>query len=100
MRNMIRLRRQFRVFGRGAMDLLPCASPPILAWLRRWEDDVVLCVANLSRTPQPAELDLSAFEGWVPWELLGFTPFPAIRREPYFLSLGAYGYYWFELRRP
>ncbi|HSM93038.1 MAG TPA: maltose alpha-D-glucosyltransferase [Anaeromyxobacteraceae bacterium] len=100
MRNMIRLRRQFRVFGRGTMELLPCATSPILAWLRRWEDDVVLCVANLSRTPQPAELDLSAFEGWVPWELLGFTPFPQIRREPYFLSLGAYGYYWFELRRP
>jgi maltose alpha-D-glucosyltransferase/alpha-amylase len=100
MRKMIRLRRQFPVFGRGTMELLPCATRPILAWLRRFEEDVVLCVANLSRTPQPAELDLSAFEGWVPYELLGFTPFPAIRREPYFLSLAGYGYYWFELRKP
>jgi maltose alpha-D-glucosyltransferase/alpha-amylase len=82
------------------MELIPCATRPILAWLRRHDEDVVLCVANLSRTPQPAELDLSAFEGWVPYELLGFTPFPAIRREPYFLSLGAYGFYWFELRKP
>jgi len=100
MRRMIRLRSQFRVFGRGSMEILPCATRPVLAWLRRLDEDVVLCVANLSRTPQPAQLDLSAFEDWVPWELLGFTPFPPIRKEPYFLSLAGYGYYWFELRRP
>jgi maltose alpha-D-glucosyltransferase/alpha-amylase len=54
---------------------------------------VILCVANLSRLPQPVLLDLSAFEGAVPVEMLGYTPFPAIGATPYPLTLGAYGYY-------
>ena len=99
MRNMIRLRRQFRVFGRGAMDFVRSSNRAVLAYVRRWEEDTVLCVANLSRSPQPAELDLSAFAGYTPVEMVGFTRFPAIRRDPYFLSLSGYGFYWFELRR-
>jgi maltose alpha-D-glucosyltransferase/alpha-amylase len=99
MRNMIRLRRQFKVFGRGGIDFLPVANPAILAYVRRWESDVVLCVANLSRHAQPAELDLSEFEGQTPVEMLGYTPFPRAGRLPYLLTLGGYGFYWFELRQ-
>jgi maltose alpha-D-glucosyltransferase/alpha-amylase len=99
MRNMIRLRKQFRVFGRGSMEFLPCATKAVLAYVRRWEEDVILCVANLSRSAQPAELDLSAFAGMTPIEMLGFTAFPRIGEGPYFLSLGGYGFYWFELRK-
>ena len=47
-----------------------------------------------------AELDLSAFEGVVPVEILGYTEFPRVGRLPYFLTLGPYGFYWFELRKP
>ena len=74
MRNLIRLRKQFPVFGRGSMGFVAAGNRKVLAYVRRWQEDTILCVANLSRTPQPAQLDLSAFEGWVPWELLGFTP--------------------------
>ena len=76
MRNMIRLRRQFRVFGRGSIEFLPVANRKILAFVRRWESDTILCVFNLSRHAQPAELDLSAFRELVPVEMLGYTPFP------------------------
>ena len=41
---------------------------------------MILCVNNLSRFPQPVELDLRRFEGMVPTELLGGVPFPADRR--------------------
>ena len=99
MRNMIRLRKQFRVFGRGTLEFVDVENPRVMAYVRRWGDDVILCVANFSRHAQPAELDLSAFEGATPTELLGFTPFPTIGKAPYFLSLGAYGFYWFELTR-
>jgi maltose alpha-D-glucosyltransferase/alpha-amylase len=47
---------------------------------------------------QPVELDLAAFTGFVPIEILGYTEFPVIREQPYFLTLGPYGFYWFELR--
>jgi len=99
MRNMIRLRKQFKVFGRGTMEFLSPSNPKVLAYVRRYRDDVILCVANLSRTVQPAELDLRAFAGLVPVEMLGFTEFPAIGATPYFLTLGPYGFYWFELQR-
>jgi maltose alpha-D-glucosyltransferase/alpha-amylase len=100
MRNMIRLRKQLKVFGRGTMEFLPVANKRILAYVRRGERDAILCVANMSRHPQPAELDLSAFEGATPVEMLGYTPFPRVGKLPYFLTLGGYGFYWFELRRP
>jgi maltose alpha-D-glucosyltransferase/alpha-amylase len=98
MRNMIRLRRLFKVFGRGGIEFLKPANRRILAYLRRHEADVVLCVANLSRSVQPFELDLREFEGSAPIEMLGYTEFPVIGVAPYFLSIGPYGFYWFELR--
>ena len=97
---MIRLRKLFRIFGRGSITFLSPANQKVLAYLRTYRDDVVLCVANLSRSVQPAELDLSAFSGFVPVEMLGYTEFPAIGTLPYFLTLGPYGFYWFELQRP
>jgi maltose alpha-D-glucosyltransferase/alpha-amylase len=62
--------------------------------------DVILCVNNLSRFPQPVQLDLRRFEQMVPVELIGGVPFPAIGELPYLLTLGGYGFYWFRLTRP
>jgi len=99
MRNMVRLRRLFKVFGRGTIEFLQPANEKVLVYVRRFNDDVILCVANLSRTAQPAELDLRMFAGMIPVEMLGYTEFPAIGELPYFLTLGPYGFYWFELQR-
>ncbi len=63
------------------------------------ENETVLCVANLSRSMQPVELDLSRFRGMLPIEMLGQTEFPSIGDQPYFLSLGAYGFIWFRLQQ-
>jgi len=98
MQNLIRLRKQFQVFGRGSLEFAEGSNRKVLAYLRRWGEDTVLCVANLSRHVQPTSLDLSALAGSTPVEMLGYTEFPAIGREPWFLSLGGYGFAWFELR--
>ena len=98
-RNMIGLRKLFKVFGRGTIEFMSPPNRKALAYVRRYRDDVILCVANLSRTVQPAELDLSAFAGLTPVEMLGYTEFPTIGAAPYFLSLGPYDFYWFELQR-
>ncbi len=100
MRNTISLRKLFKAFGRGTFELLPARNRKVLAYVRRHEEDVILCVANVSRFAQPVELDLSRFEGWVPVEMLGYTEFPRVGKLPYFLTLGPYGFYWFELRKP
>ncbi len=100
MRNLVALRKLFPVFGRGTIQFLTPANHKILAYLRRDARDVVLCVANMSKHPQPVELDLSEFRGATPVEMLGYTPFPRIDERPYVLTLAGYGFLWFELRRP
>jgi maltose alpha-D-glucosyltransferase/alpha-amylase len=57
----------------------------------------VLCVHNLSRFAQPAELLLARWAGCTPLEVLGRVPFPIIGEEPYTITLGPYGYLWFDL---
>jgi maltose alpha-D-glucosyltransferase / alpha-amylase len=98
MKRMIALRKQFKVFGRGTLEFLEPPNRKILAYVRRLDDEIVLCVANLSRTVQPAALDLSAFTGLAPVEMLGLTEFPAIGHQPYFLTLPPYYCYWFRLQ--
>ncbi len=97
MRNMIALRKLFRVFGRGTLEFLNPENRKILAYIRRYEDEQILCIANLSRFAQPVDLDLSALEGMTPIEMLGYVEFPAITKQPYRFTLGAYGFLWLEL---
>ena len=96
-RNMIALRKLFRVFGRGTLQFLNPSNRKILAYLRKYDGEQVLCVANLSRFAQPVDLDLSAMEGMVPIEMLGYVEFPVITQQPYRLTLGPYGFFWLEL---
>ena len=72
----------------------------MLSFVREFGDDVVLCVNNPSRFPQPVELDLRRFEGYTPVELTGRVQFPQIGVLPYMLTLGGHGFYWFELSKP
>jgi maltose alpha-D-glucosyltransferase/alpha-amylase len=97
MKNMIALRKLFSVFGRGSLEFLAPANRKILAYLRRLDGEQILCVTNLSRFAQPADLDLSEFAGMVPIEMLGYVEFPPITRQPYRLTLGPYGFFWLEL---
>jgi maltose alpha-D-glucosyltransferase / alpha-amylase len=99
MRNMIGLRKLFPAFGLGDLAFIEPVNRKVLAYLRRDDRDTILCVANLSRAVQPVELDLSAFAGFTPVEMIGYTDFPVIGHAPYFLTLGPYGFYWFELQR-
>ncbi len=96
-KRMIAVRQRHPVFGRGEIELLYPRNRKVLAYLRRHEGEVVLCVANLSRQAQAAEIDLSQFNGRVPVELTGQSPFPPVGELPYLLTLPAYGFYWFLL---
>ncbi len=97
MRNMIALRKIFQVFGRGSLEFLSPANRKVLAYVRKYDGEQVLCVANLSRFAQPADLDLSALDGMTPVEMLGYTEFPPITRQPYRLTLAPYEFLWLEL---
>src|SRR5271155_2764919 len=98
MRNMIALRKLFSVFGRGNIEFLNPTNRKVLAYLRTYDEEQVLCVANLSRFAQPVDLDLSKLEGMVPIEMLGYVEFPSIERQPYRLTLAPYSFLWLELQ--
>lgn len=100
MRRMIRVRKRFQAFSRGSLEFLDADNRRVLAYIRAYDEQVLLCVVNLSRFVQPTQLDLSAYDGWQPIELIGETPFPLIGELPYFLTLGPHSFYWFRLERP
>ncbi len=97
MKRMISIRKAHPSFGRGSLTFLYPGNRKVLAYLRSHGDETVLCVANLSRAPQAAELDLSAYIGRVPVELFGNSAFPPIGGLPYFITLPHHGFYWFLL---
>src|SRR5712675_1610948 len=97
MKRMLAVRKTSHAFGRGKLTFLRPGNRKILVYLREFGDDTILCVANLSRSAQPVELNLSSFKGRVPMEMLGRTAFPPIGELPYLLTISAYGFYWFKL---
>ncbi|HEY9474845.1 MAG TPA: maltose alpha-D-glucosyltransferase [Mycobacteriales bacterium] len=99
-RRMIEIRKQHPTFGMGSHCEVGSRNPTVLCYTREFGDDIVLCVNNLSRFPQPVELDLRRFEGWTPVELTGRVRFPEIGVLPYMLTLAGHGFYWFELTPP
>jgi maltose alpha-D-glucosyltransferase/alpha-amylase len=116
-KRLIALRKRYRAFGRGSMEILHSPNRRVLAFLRRYPpqragspagaeprgdeaDECILVVANLSRFAQAFELDLAEFAGQVPVELFGRTEFPVIERQAYRLMLGPHAFYWFALERP
>ncbi|MDQ1504644.1 MAG: maltose alpha-D-glucosyltransferase / alpha-amylase, partial [Actinomycetota bacterium] len=97
LQRMLQVRKRHPLFGIGTFEVLSAENPSVLAYVREWEGDTVLCVNNLSRFAQPVELSLQRFEGRTPIELLGRVPFPRIGELPYLLTLGPYGFYWFQI---
>ena len=97
MRRMLAVRKESKAFGRGRLVFLKPGNRKVLAYLREYGDEAVLCVANLARSAQPVELDLTRYKGRVPVELLGRTTFPPVGDLPYLLTLPHHGFYWFRL---
>ena len=97
LKRVLALRKRYRAFGRGSIQFLHPENRKILAFVRRFEEETILVIANLSRYPQPTQLDLSEFKQTVPIELFGGTQFPAITDKPYFLTLNPHAAFWFLL---
>ncbi|HEX3466091.1 MAG TPA: alpha-glucosidase C-terminal domain-containing protein, partial [Candidatus Elarobacter sp.] len=99
MRRTIAVRKATRAFGRGTLTLLYPSNRRVLAYLREYENETILVVANLAHTAQAVQLDLAGFAGRVPFEMLGSTAFPPVTTTPYAITLAPYGFFWFSLVR-
>jgi maltose alpha-D-glucosyltransferase/alpha-amylase len=97
-KRIIALRKQHQAFGRGSFEPLLPENRKVLAFVRRYEDEAILVVANLSRFSQYVELDLSEFRGQVPVEMFGNARFAPIDEAPYRLTLGPHNFFWFSLK--
>ena len=100
MKRLIAMRKRYKVFGRGSIRFLHTDNRKVLVFLREYQDERIMVVANLSRFVQYVQLDLSEMDGVTPIELFGGTRFPAIGELPYFLTLGPHASYWFLLEQP
>ncbi|MGI8682416.1 MAG: maltose alpha-D-glucosyltransferase [Mycobacteriales bacterium] len=96
-RRMIEVRKRHPTFGQGSYSELAASNPSVLAFVREFGDDIVMCVNNLSRFHQPVELDLRRFEGCTPVELSGGVHFPRIGELPYLLTVTGHGFFWFQI---
>jgi len=99
MKRLIALRKRYRAFSRGTLEFLYPDNRKVLTYIRRYEDETILVVANLSRFVQYVELHMGEFKGAVPVELFGRSDFPPIGDLPYFITLGPHAFYWFSLER-
>ncbi len=99
MKRIISLRKRYKAFGRGTIEFLSPSNRKVLVYLRAFEDELILCVANLSRFVQPVELDLSAYRGYTPVELFGRVKFPVITESSYPLTVGPTAFLWFQLEK-
>jgi maltose alpha-D-glucosyltransferase/alpha-amylase len=97
MKRIIALQKQYRAFGRGNIEFLNPENRKVLAYLRRYNEQAILAVANLSHLAQQTQLDLAGFKGYQPIDLFGRVEFSAISEEPYCFTLGPYTFYWFSL---
>jgi len=97
MRRLIGVRQEYQAFGRGTWEPVDAANRRVLVFLRRYRDEQILCVNNLSRFAQFVELDLHDFNGLVPLELWSKNAFPRIGELPYLLTLGPHNFLWFRL---
>jgi maltose alpha-D-glucosyltransferase/alpha-amylase len=99
MRRLIAERKRWRAFGQGTIKFFTPENAKVLAFVREFEEEVVLVVANLSRFTQATEIDLSAYAGVVPMEIFSRTRLPELKATPAMFTLGPHDFYWIALRR-
>jgi len=99
MKRAISVRKNYKAFGRGSLEFLSPSNPKVLAFIRKYEDEVILVVANLSRFSQVVEIDLSKFLGYTPIEIISRNKFPVVKDQYYMFTLSGHVYYWFSLEK-
>ncbi|MCB0047758.1 MAG: maltose alpha-D-glucosyltransferase [Caldilineaceae bacterium] len=97
MRHMIHTRKESLVFSRGVLEFLEPEDTAILAYLRRYQDEVVLAVHNLVDEERRTALNLYSYAGAAPYDLLAGATLPIIGHSPYEVDLPPYGYRWLKL---
>jgi maltose alpha-D-glucosyltransferase/alpha-amylase len=97
-KTLIRVRKSRKAFGRGSLDILEPGNHRVIAIVRRYQNETILILGNLSRHAQIAELNLAEFSGAIPIELFGGAIFPRVTQRPYVFTMAPHSFFWLELR--
>jgi maltose alpha-D-glucosyltransferase / alpha-amylase len=98
MRRTIAMRKRFKAFGCGGMELLLSDNPKVLTFIRSVEEEKLLVIINLARFSQTVTVDLSRYAGMIPEEVFSRNRFPMIQETRYHFTMGPYDYFWFVLQ--
>lgn len=96
-RERVHIRKQYKAFGRGDYQEVDHSNPQVLAFIREYDGERILCVNNMSSRPQPVEMNLAHLAGVIPRELSGNIDFPAIGELPWLVTLAPHGHFWFDI---
>jgi maltose alpha-D-glucosyltransferase / alpha-amylase len=99
MKRAISMRKRYMAFSRGEIKFLDSSNPKVLSYLRTYQDETILVLANLSRFSEAVELDLAGYEHATPIELFSQNKFPDVKEDPYLVTIGPHGFYWFLLQK-
>lgn len=97
---IITRKKSAQVFGRGTIEFIHSEQKEILAFIRSYEAETILCVYNLSRKPSYITMDLRKYSGWHVREMLSLSRFPDIGDLPYFFTLQRNSFFWMSLEKP
>jgi maltose alpha-D-glucosyltransferase/alpha-amylase len=98
MKRIIALNRRYKAFGRGSIEFLQPENHKVLTFLRRYQGETILVIANLSHLGQQTQLDLKEFTGCRLINVFGPVEFTPVTESKYHFTLSPYAYYWFSLQ--
>lgn len=98
MKKIIAARKKYKAFGRGSLEFLKPKNTRILAYIRSYEEQNILCIVNLSKTSEFVELDLSKYSDKSLVEIFDQKVFPEIKGNKYIFTMQPYSFFWFEIK--
>ena len=98
MKRIIALRKRHKAFGCGDIEFLQPENHKVLTFLRRYQGETILVIANLSHLGQQTRLELKEFTGWRVINLFGPVEFTPVTESQYHFTLSPYAFYWFSLQ--
>ena len=95
-KNVLAMRKRLNVFGRGEMKFIDSTNSKVLAFVRSYDKQRIIVVANLSQFSQATTLDLSGFKDCDITEVFSQNRFKSVEGNDYSITIGPYGYFWFQ----
>ncbi len=96
-KNVLAMRKRLNVFGRGDLQFIESSNAKVLSFARSYKNQKVVVVANLSQFSQSTTLDFSAFKDCDVTEAFSQNRFRSVNDGEYPITIGPYGYFWFQV---